>query len=133
MKKTLSLLLVFTLLLSACALKSTSPEEVEVAEPEASEMEVQSVAPETADEGLAIPLSAGTATMLISPATSTVNVGQTFDVLVEGPSKTDPKKQTGRTRHNRIAVFPCDHDLTAQVVPVTIKDTTSLTLFGEML
>ncbi|MCD4673522.1 MAG: LysM peptidoglycan-binding domain-containing protein [Anaerolineaceae bacterium] len=83
MKKTLSLLLVFTVLLSACTLKSTSPAEVEVAEPEASEMEVHSAAPETADEGLAIPLSAGTATMVLTPASSTVNVGQTFNLSVQ--------------------------------------------------
>ena len=83
MKKTLSLMLVLVLLLSACALKSTSPAEVEVAQPEASAMEVQSAAPQSAEEGLAIPLSAGTATMALTPATTTVNVGQNFNLSVQ--------------------------------------------------
>lgn len=91
MKKTLSLLLVFTLLLSACSLRSTSPAEVEVVEPEeASTQEVQSVAPPAADDGLAIPLSAGTVTMALSPATTAVNVGQTFNLSVQIVAGTQP-------------------------------------------
>ncbi|MDX9864500.1 MAG: LysM peptidoglycan-binding domain-containing protein [Anaerolineaceae bacterium] len=85
MKKTLSLLLVFSVLLSGCGLfQTTSPAEVEVAEPPADEaMDVQSAAPETADEGLASIQSAGTATMYLEPANQTVNVGQTFNMTVQ--------------------------------------------------
>jgi LysM repeat protein len=86
MKKTLSLLLVFSVLLSGCGLlKTSSPAEVDVAEPPAGEevMEVQSAAPETVDEGLAAPQSAGTAAMYLDPANHTVNVGQTFNTTVQ--------------------------------------------------
>lgn len=93
MKKTLSLLLVFSVLLSGCGLlKTSSPAEVDVAEPPAVEegMEVQSAAPETADEGLAAPQSAGTAAMYLEPATQTVNVGQTFNMTVQVNAGTQP-------------------------------------------
>jgi LysM repeat protein len=85
MKKTLSLLLVFSVLLSGCSLlKTSSPAEVAVAEPPAGEvMEVQSAAPNTADEGLAAPQSAGTVPMYLEPANQTVNVGQTFNMTVQ--------------------------------------------------
>jgi len=85
MKKTLSLLLVFSVLLSGCGLLKTSdPAEVEVAEAPAGEvMEVHSAAPETVDEGLAAPQSAGTAAMTLEPAAQTVNVGQTFNMTVQ--------------------------------------------------
>ncbi len=32
-------------------------------------------------------------------------VGRTVEVLVEGPSRTDPERQRGRTRHNKVVNF----------------------------
>src|SRR5919108_4936270 len=57
-------------------------------------------------------------------------VGRTLDVLVEGPSRTDPAKLRGRSRHNKTVNFT---GLAApgEIVPVTIHSATSTTLAGE--
>jgi tRNA-2-methylthio-N6-dimethylallyladenosine synthase len=58
-------------------------------------------------------------------------VGRTLDVLVEGPSRTDPAKLRGRSRHNKAVNF---HGLASpgEIVPVDIAAATSQTLAGEM-
>lgn len=48
-------------------------------------------------------------------------VGQTFEVLVEGPSEKDPTKLSGRTRHNKTMVFEGSEDLIGQLVPVRAR------------
>jgi tRNA-2-methylthio-N6-dimethylallyladenosine synthase len=56
-------------------------------------------------------------------------VGRTMEVLVEGPSRTDPSRLRGRTRHNKTVNF----DGTAapgELVEVTIDSATSTTLSG---
>jgi tRNA-2-methylthio-N6-dimethylallyladenosine synthase len=57
-------------------------------------------------------------------------VGRTLDVLVEGPSRTDPAKLRGRSRHNKTVNFT---GLAApgEIVPVTIHGATSQTLAGD--
>jgi tRNA-2-methylthio-N6-dimethylallyladenosine synthase len=57
-------------------------------------------------------------------------VGRTLDVLVEGPSRTDPSKMRGRSRHNKTVNFT---GLAApgEIVPVEIRSATSTTLAGE--
>jgi tRNA-2-methylthio-N6-dimethylallyladenosine synthase len=57
-------------------------------------------------------------------------VGRTLDVLVEGPSRTDPSRLRGRSRHNKTVNFT---GLAApgEIVPVTIASATSTTLAGE--
>ena len=57
-------------------------------------------------------------------------VGQTLDILVEGVSKKDREKLIGRSRANHIVAFPGDPALEGTTVPVTITDSTPLTLFG---
>jgi tRNA-2-methylthio-N6-dimethylallyladenosine synthase len=57
-------------------------------------------------------------------------VGRELEVLVEGPSRTDPARLRGRTRHNKVVNFegvagPGD------LVPVHITAATSQTLTGE--
>jgi tRNA-2-methylthio-N6-dimethylallyladenosine synthase len=57
-------------------------------------------------------------------------VGTTQEVLVEGPSRTDPSRLRGRTRHNKTVNFtglarPGD------LVPVDVTAATSTTLAGE--
>ena len=56
-------------------------------------------------------------------------VGRTMDVLVEGPSRNDPARLRGRTRHNKVVNF----DGTAkpgEIVEVEITGATSQTLTG---
>jgi tRNA-2-methylthio-N6-dimethylallyladenosine synthase len=57
-------------------------------------------------------------------------VGRTLDVLVEGPSRTDPSRLRGRSRHNKAVNFS---GLAApgEIVPVEIHAATSQTLAGE--
>jgi len=59
-------------------------------------------------------------------------VGRTMEVLVEGPSRTDPSRLRGRTRHNKTVNF----DGTAapgELVEVEIGRATSTTLSGSEL
>jgi tRNA-2-methylthio-N6-dimethylallyladenosine synthase len=59
-------------------------------------------------------------------------VGRTMEVLVEGPSRTDPARLRGRTRHNKTVNF----DGTAapgELVEVEITGATSTTLSGAEL
>ena len=56
-------------------------------------------------------------------------VGRTMEVLAEGPSRTDPTRIRGRTRHNKTVNF----DGTAapgELIDVEIMDATSTTLSG---
>jgi tRNA-2-methylthio-N6-dimethylallyladenosine synthase len=57
-------------------------------------------------------------------------VGRELDVLVEGPSRHDPARLRGRTRHNKVVNFD---GLAApgEIVPVRIASATSQTLAGE--
>jgi tRNA-2-methylthio-N6-dimethylallyladenosine synthase len=58
-------------------------------------------------------------------------VGRTLEVLVEGPSRTDPSRLRGRTAHNKVVNFDglCSP---GAIVPVEITGATSQTLSGEM-
>ncbi len=57
-------------------------------------------------------------------------VGRTLEVLVEGPSRTDPERVRGRTRHNKVVNFG---GLAApgELAAVEIRSATSQTLAGE--
>jgi tRNA-2-methylthio-N6-dimethylallyladenosine synthase len=57
-------------------------------------------------------------------------VGRTLDVLVEGPSRTDPSKLRGRSRHNKAVNFS-GLASAGEMVPVLITGATSQTLAGE--
>lgn len=59
------------------------------------------------------------------------HVGQVQEVLVEGPSRTDPSRMSGRTRHNVTVNFAGPADEGA-LVGVTITGSTSTTLSGEV-
>lgn len=58
--------------------------------------------------------------------------GQRVEVLVEGQSKTNPEKMTGRTRTNRIVVFNGDEQLVGKLVEVRILAAKTFTMFGEI-
>jgi tRNA-2-methylthio-N6-dimethylallyladenosine synthase len=57
-------------------------------------------------------------------------VGRTVQVLVEGPSRTDPAKLRGRTRHNKTVNFT-GVGRPGELVDVDIASATSTTLAGE--
>ena len=66
-------------------------------------------------------------------------LGQTVEVLVEGPSKTSRKhaevgpvvQLTGRTPCDRIVVFEGTREQVGQILPIEIRETNAFTLFGE--
>jgi tRNA-2-methylthio-N6-dimethylallyladenosine synthase len=57
-------------------------------------------------------------------------VGRTMEVLVEGPSRTDPSKLRGRTRHNKTVNFT-GVARAGELADVKIASATSTTLAGE--
>jgi tRNA-2-methylthio-N6-dimethylallyladenosine synthase len=57
-------------------------------------------------------------------------VGRTLDVLVEGPSRTDPSRLRGRSRHNKVVNFD-GLGAPGDLIPVLITAATSQTLSGE--
>jgi len=59
-------------------------------------------------------------------------IGSLMEVLVEGQSKRDPARQTGRSNTNNIICFEAGRDLSGRMVSVRIKECTPLTLFGEL-
>jgi tRNA-2-methylthio-N6-dimethylallyladenosine synthase len=59
------------------------------------------------------------------------DVGKTFEVLVEGPSKRSADALAGRTQHNKMVVFPKAHFRPGDLVPVTVSRCSSATLIGD--
>jgi tRNA-2-methylthio-N6-dimethylallyladenosine synthase len=57
-------------------------------------------------------------------------VGRTMEVLVEGPSRTDPDKLRGRTRHNKTINFSGVAE-PGELTAVQVTGATSTTLAGE--
>jgi tRNA-2-methylthio-N6-dimethylallyladenosine synthase len=57
-------------------------------------------------------------------------VGRTVEVLVEGPSRTDPDRQRGRNRHNKVVNF-AGLAAPGELAQVEITAATSQTLSGE--
>jgi tRNA-2-methylthio-N6-dimethylallyladenosine synthase len=57
-------------------------------------------------------------------------VGRTMEVLVEGPSRTDPSRLRGRTRHNKTVNFDGTAEA-GELVDVEITGATSTTLSGS--
>lgn len=59
--------------------------------------------------------------------------GKTYELLVEGPSKTDPDTLTGRTPGGKIINFPKDEAIRiGDYVTVTVTKTNTWSLFGEI-
>ncbi len=57
-------------------------------------------------------------------------VGRTVEVLVEGPSRTDPDRRRGRTSHNKVVNF-AGLATPGELTEVEIESATSQTLGGE--
>jgi tRNA-2-methylthio-N6-dimethylallyladenosine synthase len=58
-------------------------------------------------------------------------VGRQTQILVEGPSKKNPARMTGRTRCNKIVVFDGSERHRGQIVDVKITRAGSFTLYGD--
>jgi tRNA-2-methylthio-N6-dimethylallyladenosine synthase len=58
-------------------------------------------------------------------------VGRTVQILVEGPSKRNPTRLTGRTRCNKIVVFEGSPRHRGQLLDVAITRAGTFTLYGE--
>jgi len=59
-------------------------------------------------------------------------IGRKMDVLVEGPSKRDPKRQTGRTDTHQIVNFEAGRDLAGSFATVEITGASPLALTGSL-
>jgi tRNA-2-methylthio-N6-dimethylallyladenosine synthase len=59
-------------------------------------------------------------------------IGETLKVLVEGPSKSDPRRLVGRSRSNKVVVFEGSSDLIGMLVPVRITKAHTWALVGEV-
>jgi len=59
------------------------------------------------------------------------SVGERVQILVEGPSKKNPARMTGRTRCNKIVLFDGSERHRGQLLDVKITRTGSFTLYGD--
>jgi tRNA-2-methylthio-N6-dimethylallyladenosine synthase len=59
-------------------------------------------------------------------------VGQTVEVLVEGRSKRDAAELMGRTRGNKVVIFPGDAELVGHLVPIRITSVRAATARGTI-
>lgn len=69
----------------------------------------------------------------LSEQSNRKDLGKTFKVLVEGPSKKDNQKMMGRNEQNKVIVFPASASLKGKYVSVKVNGFTSATLLGETL
>ncbi|MGM0689595.1 MAG: tRNA (N6-isopentenyl adenosine(37)-C2)-methylthiotransferase MiaB [Bacillota bacterium] len=67
----------------------------------------------------------------ISKEVNSFLASQIVEVLVEGPSKSDPGVQTGRTRTNKLVHFAAPADLTGKLVDLKITGVRTWNLVGE--
>ena len=58
-------------------------------------------------------------------------IGRAVEVLVDGPSKTDGARLSGRTRGNQIVIFDGPAHLAGRLVPVEIEYVSAYSLYGS--
>ena len=58
-------------------------------------------------------------------------VGKTFEILVEGPSRKNAARLSGRTRSNKIVVFEGADRHVGQLLDVKIERASTFTLYGD--
>ncbi len=61
------------------------------------------------------------------------DIGKTFRVLVEGPSRKNPEELCGRSGSNKMCVFPGGSHKAGDYVDVKVLSCTSATLIGELV
>ena len=71
--------------------------------------------------------------MKLSLRSKELDVGQTYEVLVEGTSKKSGDHLYGRTSQNKVVVFPKRSLKPGDYASVTITDCTSATLIGNVV
>ena len=69
----------------------------------------------------------------LSLASKELDIGQSYEVLVEGISKKSEEHLYGRTSQNKVVVFPRKDYKPGDYVHVKIEDCTSATLMGHAL
>lgn len=72
----------------------------------------------------------------ISRELNEAEVGRSYEVLVEGPSKKNPNEWQGRTGSNKVVIFPHNDAkgyVIGDLIHAKINRSTSATLFGELL
>lgn len=60
------------------------------------------------------------------------DIGKTFEVLAEGPSKRSDEHFFGRNSQNKVIVFPKEGTLPGQLLNVTVNNCTTATLLGKI-
>ncbi len=61
-------------------------------------------------------------------------VGRTFEALVEGPSKRNSERWTGRSDNNKVIIFdPCVGITPGDLLQIVITRSTATTLYGKIL
>ena len=60
-------------------------------------------------------------------------VGNTYDVLVEGPSEKDPTMMSGYTETNKLVHFKGDTSLVGEIVKVKITASHTYSLIGDLV
>lgn len=69
----------------------------------------------------------------LSRESNSRDLGKTFQVLVEGPSKKNPAEWMGRTSQNKVIVFPKPAGLEkGQYLDIEVTDCTQATLIGKL-
>ena len=68
----------------------------------------------------------------LSLRSNQADIGKTFTVLVEGPSKKNPEELCGRTGSNKMCVFPDSIHKAGDYVDVTVLSCTSATLICKL-
>ena len=68
----------------------------------------------------------------LSSVSKKVDVGRTFEVLVEGPAKKPAGAMMGRTSGNKVVVFQASDVQPGDYVQVKITRSTSATLIGNL-
>jgi tRNA-2-methylthio-N6-dimethylallyladenosine synthase len=66
-------------------------------------------------------------------ASSKIMVGQVYDVLVDGVSKTDSSMLSGYTESNKLVHFPGDESFVGKIIKVLIKESHTYSLIGEVV
>lgn len=69
----------------------------------------------------------------ISHNRNRLDIGKTFKVLIEGPSKKSPDQLQGRNSANKVIVFDNNNFSKGQYVEVKVKECTAATLIGEVV
>ncbi len=69
----------------------------------------------------------------LSLVANRADIGQQFEVLVEGVSKKSKSELFGRTSQNKVVVFPKEHYKPGDLATVVVNDATAATLIGRAL